>query len=165
MRFAVSRVRGNDRNYQGALDAVSADGDAVLGSATRWGVFFGLFGLASNELFVVSAGDVGGVHERLLGLDTIAEAETLVVESTARPANQAPLTREGLHVFRFFEIAHKDVDEIVALSREAWETFEASDAYASEPLGLFCQADRSAELGRMLLVTWYDGLDLSLTHT
>jgi hypothetical protein len=60
---------------------------------------------------------------------------------------------------RFFEIANKDVEEIAELSREAWETFEATDDYRSEPPALFCQADRSSERGRMLLVTWYDGLE------
>ena len=56
-------------------------------------------------------------------------------------------------------MAHADVDEIAELSRVAWESFEHVDAYSAEPQGLFCQADRSEERGRMLLVTWYDGLN------
>ena len=36
---------------------------------------------------------------------------------------------------------------------------ETVDAYRAEPQGLFCQRDRSAEHGRMLLLTWYDGLN------
>ena len=66
-------------------------------------------------------------------------------------------------MFRFFEIAHEDVSEIAALSKEAWETFEATNDYSAEPQGLFCQADRSSERGRMLLLTWYDGFDSWLT--
>ena len=51
-----------------------------------------------------------------------------------------------------------DVEEIAALSQEAWTTFEDTDAYRAEPQGLFCLADRSDERGVMLLLTWYDGL-------
>ncbi|MAE94632.1 MAG: hypothetical protein CL910_08235 [Deltaproteobacteria bacterium] len=159
MPFALTRLRAKDRDSRSALAAITAGDAAVLAPARRWGLFAGLFGLASNELFVVSAGEVQDVGERLLGLPATAEAETLLLEPTVRPTTEAPLTREGLYVFRFFEVAHRDVDEIAELSREAWESFEESDAYAAEPMALFCQADRSAERGRMLLVTWYDGLN------
>jgi len=42
-----------------------------------------------------------------------------------------------LYVFRFFEVRNADVEEVADLSRQAWETFENSDAYLSEPQGLF----------------------------
>ncbi len=61
-------------------------------------------------------------------------------------------------MFRFFDVRNADVEEIAALSNEAWITFEDTDAYAAEPQALFCQADRSEERGVMLLLTWYDGL-------
>lgn len=159
MTFALSRLRANDPSFASMFEAIAADDDAVLAPARRWGVFPGLFGVGSDELFVVSAGDVEAVNERLLALGPVREADTLLLEPTVRPTSQAPLSREGLYVFRFFEVANKDVEEIAALSEEAWQTFEASDAYAAEPQALFCQADRSAERGRMLLVTWYDGLE------
>lgn len=158
MTFALSRLRANDRGFRPAFDALAADSDAALAPARRWGAFFGLFGLASNELFVVSVGDVQDIDARLLGLVSVVEAETLLLEPTVRPTTDEPLTREGLYVFRFFEVANRDVDEIAALSQQAWETFEAADTYQAEPQALFRQADRSAERGRMLLVTWYDGL-------
>jgi hypothetical protein len=60
-------------------------------------------------------------------------------------------------VFRFFDVETRHVEEIVELSRDAWTTFENTAAYASEPLGLFAPADPSADSGRMLLLTWYDG--------
>jgi hypothetical protein len=159
MTFALSRVRANDRNFGSMLEAISASGDAALTPASRWGVFHGLFGLGSDELFVVSVGDVARVNDNLGALEAVREAETLLVEPTVRPASEAPLDREGLYVFRFFEVANRDVEEIAALSAEAWETFEATDDYSAEPQALFCQADRAAERGRMLLVTWYDSLE------
>ena len=82
-----------------------------------------------------------------------------MLEPTVRPTEDAPRTREGLYVFRFFEVDHKDVDEIAALSFDAWKDFETADVYAGEPQGLFCQQDRSAPTWRMPLCTWYDGLD------
>jgi hypothetical protein len=159
MTFALTRLRANDRNFKAMFEAIAADDDAVLAPARRWGVFHGLFGVGSDELFVVTKGEVEAVSERLLALDPVREADTLRLEATVRPTSGAPLGREGLYVFRFFEIANKDVEEIAALSEQAWQTFEASDDDAAEPQALFCQADRSAERGRMLLVTWYDGLE------
>ena len=159
MSYALTRLRARDRNFKSMFKAVSADKNAVLHPARRWGAFFGLFGLASNELFLVSEGDVEGLNERLLAFKSVLEAETISLEATVRPTSPEPLSRPGLYVFRFFEVAHKDVGEIVALSKEAWETFEDTSQYSAEPQGLFCQSDRSTERGRMLLLTWYDGFE------
>ena len=159
MSYAFTRLRANDRNFHAMHEALASDGDAALRPAQRWGMFSGLFGIASNELLLVTAGDAPGLNERLVELESVGGAETLPLEATARPTSPEPLTREGLYVLRFFEVAHPDVDEIVALSKEAWETFEDTSDYSAEPQGLFCQADRSAARGRMLLVTWYDGFD------
>ena len=95
--------------------------------------------------------------------EAVREAGFQVVEQhalvpTVRPTSFAPLTRPGLYVFRFFDVRNGDIEEIAALSQEAWTSFEATDAYAAEPQALFCQADRSDERGVMLLLTWYDGL-------
>jgi hypothetical protein len=159
MTFAFTRLRAHDRSFVSMYEAISADGDAALVPARRWGAFQGLFGVGSDELIVVSVGDVEKLNDRLLALEAVREADTLLLEPTVRPTSETPLGREGLYVFRFFEIANQDVEEIAALSRAAWETFEATDDYSAEPQALFCQADRSAERGRMLLLTWYDGLE------
>ncbi len=163
MEFSLTRLRAHDRDFRSMLEAISIDEGAVLLPAKRWGAFFGLFGLASNELFLIAVGDAGDLDDRLLALDPIAEAETLGLEATVRPTSPRPLSREGLYVFRFFEVANKDVEEIAAISKEAWETFEDTDDYSAEPQGLFCQSDRSSERGRMLLLTWYDGFDSWVT--
>jgi hypothetical protein len=150
------RIRSADRGWQSAharlLETGLADGVDV------WGRFFGLFGIGSNELVLMLHGP------RDLPVEPIEAAGFEVVERhalvpTVRPKAFAPLTRPGLYVFRFFDVRNVDVEEIAGLSQEAWTSFEDTDAYAAEPQGLFCQADRSTERGVMLLLTWYDGLE------
>lgn len=156
LTFAITRIKAHGRNFKPAFDAITADAGAVLTPATTWGMFAGLFGVGSNELVVATSGNVHLVTGNVLALDAVETAETLVLEPTIRPIDATPLSREGLYVFRFFDVAHENVDEIAELSREAWETFEGNGNY--EPQGLFCQADRSGEHGRMLLLTWYNDL-------
>lgn len=156
MAYAFTRLSARGRDYGAAYRALL---DTGVEPAGLWGVFHGLFGLASNELIVVSYGDVDHVHDAIAGMDEVVAANTLLLEPTVRPTEYAPRTREGLYVFRFFEVDHKDVDEIAALSFEAWKTFENVDQYQAEPQGLFRQQDTTAPTGRMLLCTWYDGLN------
>jgi hypothetical protein len=125
-----------------------------------WGVFTGLFGVASNELIVVAAAQgVRQTSDFTDPLQRIAQPrEILSLANTTRPVAISPLERAGLYVFRFFYVSNKDVDEIVRLSQEAWTTFEDSTQYAAQPQGLFCEQDLAPERGTMLLLTWYDGL-------
>ena len=156
--FAFLRIRGHERDWQSVCEAIVA----ALPAQRVWGTFHGLFGLASNELVAVTVGDDAAVAESvetISALDGVEGAASLTLVPTVRPTDSAPRTREGLYVFRFFEVAHRDVEEIAALSAEAWKSFETVDEYRAEPQALFCQRDRSAERGRMLLVTWYDGLN------
>lgn len=132
---------------------------------TIWGIWEGLFGVASNELLVVAAAPGERFladFEQALAADVASERITVIeaelLNPTVRPTGTAPCHKPGLYVFRFFEVRNADVAEVAKLSRQAWETFENSDEYMSEPQGLFRPADGSAEWGRMLLVTWYDGL-------
>ena len=169
MRYAFSRLTTDNRNssreglplappYADVHDALRAENDRALRPAALWGAFHGLFGIASNELVVVTYGDVAGVDKAIAGVPGVVAVETLQLEPTVRPTVHEPRRREGLYVFRFFDVAHKDVDEIAALSFEAWKDFENADAYDAVPQGLFRQHDVGAANGRMLLCTWYDGL-------
>lgn len=157
MTFAFSRLETAGGGWRAAHQALTGDSRA-LGGASLWGAFHGLFGVGSNELIVVTSGDVAGVNDRIEAVRGVASCSTLLLEPTVRPTDEAPRTRPGLYVFRFFDVRHADVEEIAALSKTAWETFENVDAYRAEPQALFCQHDRGAERGRMLLCTWYDGL-------
>lgn len=142
-----------DRLLGALFPAWRRDGVAV------WGVWSGLFGVASNELLVVAAAADRRPREAFTAaLNGLEVRDSLLLSPTVRPATDAPREKEGLYVFRFFDVADADVAEVVQLSAQAWKTFENTDAYQSEPQGLFRQAD-SAGVGRMLLVTWYDGLE------
>ena len=159
MTYAFSRLKTSGRDFRPVYEQLRRDADGALAPAAVWGAFHGLFGVGSNELIVVTYGDVAGVDETLARRDDVVDVETLLLEPTVRPTEDAPRDREGLYVFRFFDVAHKDVDEIAALSFEAWRDFETADDYQAIPQGLFRQHDTSAATGKMLLCTWYDGLN------
>jgi hypothetical protein len=162
--FCYTRLAGQDRNWQPlyeslrsiALPALLQDGVEL------WGVWFGLFGMASNELVLMTASrqqsHVAQLNARLSPLPcTVCEQHVLA--ATVRPTDTTPLTRPGLYVLRFFDVYDRDVDEIVALSQQAWSTFETATTYRAQALGLFRLYDRSQPRGIMLLCMWYDGFD------
>ena len=157
--YAISRLRATHRDFRPAYEELRANSHASLAPASVWGAFHGLFGVASNELIVVTYGDVDGVNDAIARQPAVASVETLLLEPTVRPTEDAPRNREGLYVFRFFDVAHKDVDEIARLSFDAWKDFENASDYLAVPQGLFRQRDTSAATGKMLLCTWYDGLN------
>ena len=155
--FAFLRLTARQGGWEGVHAALTSR----LQPPSIWGAFYGLFGVGSNELIVVAVGhddavDASMETARRLDLDHV---ESLKLKPTARPTSAAPLTREGLYVFRFLDVANADVEEIASLSAQAWRTFESSGDYRAEAQGLFCQHDRSDVRGRMLLLTWYDGLN------
>lgn len=160
--YCYLHLAGEGRDTE-ALEAALKDG--ILGAwrqtgITVWGIWEGLFGIASNALIVVAAAN-GERDEAAFtaGLpDSVRVVEALLLVPTVRPVDATPCDEPGLYVFRFFEVRNADADEIARLSNEAWTTFENTDAYQAEPQGLFRQQDLSAPRGRMLLVTWYDGL-------
>lgn len=159
-RYAYLLVRSADRNNRTLIEAITDSDHALLKPATPWGLFRGLFGIGSNEVVVVLSGDDEALDaaERQLGrLEGVSIASSYRLEPTVKPTDPSPLTTPGLYVLRFFDIDHGDVDEIAALSSEAWLTFTNPDGYQAEPYGLFCEADRTKRRGTMLLVTWYDG--------
>jgi hypothetical protein len=126
---------------------------------TVWGAWEGLFGVASNELLVITAEpeDVpaGGVTLP----DAVEVLDSLPLAATLRPNAGTRLVRPGLYVFRSFDVRGPDVDEFIELSVRAWEQFENAAAYSAEPQGLFRPSTAEAEAPeRLLLVTWYDGL-------
>ncbi len=159
LSFAFSRLQTKGFSYRPMYDAIVGSDREKLGGAGIWGSFFGLFGLASNELILVTTGDVEAMDERLTSIDTVQSSSSLYLQPTVRPLNDEPCTREGLYVFRFFDVRNKDVDTIAKLSKDAWEYFETSDEYQAIPQALFCEQDRNAPNGKMLLCTWYDGLN------
>lgn len=128
--------------------------------ARPWGMWYGQFGLRNNELIVVTSWDaaadpIGALADALPERAEIAEQYTFL--PTVRPESDERLTREGLYVFRFFEVRTPDVSQVAALSNEAWTTFENTSAYKAEPQALFKERDPGLGLSTMLLLTWYNG--------
>lgn len=161
--YGYFRLRAPGRDSRGLVEDLRVDTLPAWQTAgvRCWGIWQGLLGIASNELLIMAAvpGDQPDA-DRLFRQSLPDEAEVvdaLPLVATARPQSIASLPAEGLYVFRFFDVRLEDCDEIVALSREAWETFEDTDRYASRPQGLFAPRGERNGRGRMLLVTWYDG--------
>ena len=155
--FAFLRLTARQGDWQPLHSSLTGR----LSPEAVWGTFHGLFGVGSNELIAVTVGDDASVHasiETARSLD-VDRVEALMLKPTARPTTTKPLTREGLYVFRFLDVANADVEEIASLSDQAWRTFERPDEYQAQAQALFRQQDLSPVRGRMLLLTWYDGLN------
>ncbi|MBI4763482.1 MAG: hypothetical protein HY787_02600 [Deltaproteobacteria bacterium] len=166
-------LRIKDTNTNGILNMVKTINTSFLPEAkasgySLYGLFFGLFGLASNELYLMTTREeaspsLEGITSlsRLIVDHNFSIRETYQLSPTVRPIEHTRRTRKGIYVFRWFLIRNWDVEEIVRLSDEAWVSFEGD--FDSEVQGLFAEADRSQEQGRMLLLTWYR--DLSVWET
>lgn len=160
--YAFIRIKGTGRNWQPIHDRLAETDFDAVSPASVWGCFHGLFGIASNELVIVTSGTPDSVARSVEGLANapdISIVDSLLLEPTVRPTRDDARTREGLYVFRFFDVRNADVDEVARLSNEAWTTFENTEDYDAVPQGLWCQLDRAQEHGKMLLLTWYGGLD------
>lgn len=124
---------------------------------TIFGVFQGLFGLDSNELYLVvsSEMEIRGIAEQVnsAGFQLV---ESIDLVPTERPTEHSTRKREGIYVFRWFDVLNKNVAEIAALSAKAWVTFEGG--FDTQVQGLFAESDRSSTEGKMLLITWYKDL-------
>ncbi len=148
--YLYQRLRAKQNHHQ-SLVAEVIQGDA--GKGKIWGVFSGLFGLASNELILVSYTDDELVSPQAHPLAVSHE----VWRPTVRPVAFSPCNQSGLYVFRRFHVAAQDVAEVVQLSSQAWESFVDAERYQTQPLGLFCPPADEQGVVKMMLVTWYDG--------
>ena len=158
MLYRVLKIK--DQNSNSAFDILKTIVELEPLLADRqhvtYGVFPGLLGLASNELYWMLMSE-DNADDPLPGIkQSLKISNSITLVPTVRPTEHKPRTRPGVYVFRWFSIANKDVEEIAALSKQAWTTFEPG--FGVEVQGLFAEADRSAEDGTMLLITWYDSL-------
>lgn len=162
--FHWARLKTPEGNFHALAEQLEASTLPSLArhGGQRWMLANGLFGLASNELLLVTAWPNGTNPAGLVGAALPAGVE--VVEeydfvATARPGSEQPPQRAGVYVHRLFVVDAANIERFVALSREAWESFETSPDYQAEPQGLFRLRDHPEIGGQMLLVTWYDRLE------
>ena len=139
-----------DHSRPGALGLIEFC-DALVSEHDVYGRFGGLFGLASNEIYLVT----NGQPRTTIDLpDHIELLTTIALKPTSRPTEHSPRTKAGVYVFRWFNIEPQNVDEIVALSGTAWPSFEKY--FDAEIQGLFVEAVKVPS--RMLLLTRYGDL-------
>ncbi len=160
MNYHLFRLQDQSQNsLKGMLDQISILTPALTQQgAETWGIFPGLFGLATNELYwvVMSSGELD--LQGKIPSDSISIIEQWHLAATVRPVEHAPRTKQGVYVFRWFNIPNDAVDEAASLSSKAWETFE--DDFDTQVQGLFAEQDRQQAQGTMLLVTWYKDLSV-----
>lgn len=123
----------------------------------NWGIFPGLFGLGTNEVYWVYQTEPGTSAQTVFtpddGIEVLA-ANTFT--ATVRPVEFNECDKPGVYVFRWFELSEDKVPEVVRLSDEAWTSFEGG--FDTEIQGLFTVASES-QYG-MVLVTWYRDLSV-----
>lgn len=118
-----------------------------------FGIFTSLFGLASNEIYLVTFGET---QASISFPDEVQLLSTHLFNPTLRPLNHQPRTRAGIYVFRWFSVLPGAVDEIIQLSYNAWPAFEGN--FETEVQGLFVEA--TGQPSEMLLITWYKNLSV-----
>jgi hypothetical protein len=156
MIYQVHTLRDNSRpgsvgliEYcQASYQKQTQDGDGVQ----LFGIFATLFGLASNEVYLVTFSDEPHSPNLASHIELVQSCSLI---PTARPVEHNARTSPGVYVFRWFTVNPGDVDEIVALSTEAWKTFEKG--FDTQVQGLFRGQDDDS---LMLLLTWYKDLSV-----
>ena len=88
--------------------------------------------------------------------ECVVESQALL-RGTVRPQSAEPLERQGIYVFRDFWLPAGAIEEAVALSSAAWQTFEGADSYSAQPMGLFAPAQEvpANQETVLSLLTWY----------
>ena len=156
-----------DSNSPGAVELIEFLKDEFIpgleAGITTFGIFHGLFGLASNEVYLVLSSEDPGINiDDRLSNSPYQLIETIPLIPTVRPTEHSPRTQQGIYVFRWFEVMNTNVAEIAELSEKAWVTFEGGfdtqvQALFAEPG--FTEADSNSR-GKMLLITWYRDLSI-----
>jgi hypothetical protein len=160
MYYQVSLIKDHSRQTSAHAAAAVRDHEAALTAQNinLYGIFAGMLGLASNEIYVVT----NATHRySLQGFLTDAGLEleaSHVFMPTVRPIDHSPRTNPGIYVFRWFAVKNADVAEIVELSNAAWTSFEAG--FDTQVQGLFAEPERNDVFGQMLLLTYYSNLSV-----
>ena len=131
------------------LQALRTQFDSNTTGATLVGIFTGLFGLASDECLLIT-------KQATLTSDTLMQGFEVVqahhFSATVRPTQTQSFDQAGLYVFRFWTLPGNQVDQLIALSERAWETFEGD--FDTEVKALFRQSTPALQ-ETALLITWY----------
>ena len=116
--------------------------------------------LGPNELLVMIAwpddtvdNPSGRTDRALNALDEVLQVRNRLFRATVRPELVRELTRPGFYVHRFSTFATDDVNTVIRLSVEAWQTFEPT--FGAEVMGLFRETPDPDGQAQMLRIAWY----------
>ena len=95
-----------------------------------------------------------GLTDRALNaLEEVVQSRTRVFRSTVRPQRVRELKRPGFYVHRLNRVSPDDVNTVIRLSVEAWQTFEPT--FGAEVVGLFRESPDRDGQAQMLRIAWY----------
>ena len=188
MIYQVTRLKHPDRpDAEALVNYCQGEPGKHLDAAGIgvFGLFRPLFGLATNEVYLVTFArstvsdtlNAAFTQKQPAAAPKVQMLDTVILEPTVRPTEHLPRSREGIYVFRWFDIATdttpdhqaagegvgRKIEEIIRLSKEAWVTFEGG--FDTEVQGLFCEPGIrdntvTSSRSRMLLITWYQSLSV-----
>jgi hypothetical protein len=123
----------------------------------------GMFGLATNQVWVLSAwsttetfkecqNDIESMHQYRV-------VEQGSMKATVRPVELVPVSPDGIYVIRWIRMRSVDVEEYTRLCLETWPMFEKN--FRARCYGVFReqleQDSRNYKnaLSKILMLTWY----------
>lgn len=158
--FSYATLTTSGHSWRPWEQALREDGLAKLAQlgGELYGIWSPLFGLASNQLVLMTSWDspdsvTQKVAETLTALDGIVNVDQHMVVPTVRPTTKTPPSQPGLYVHRYFILEPHHVDEAVELSDTAWETFE--QAFEMDVIGFFRTIEPQTALAELMLLNWY----------
>lgn len=162
MIFSYSVVRNSGSRFMDTIQSLKESSfDPIADRGGKlYGIFSPGFGLHSNELVMMfvwpdNAAEAGKspVDGFLNSLDKVVSVNTKMFKPTVRPLNDKVPDRRGLYIHRWMNFKNSDLEEAIALSKEAWVTFEGS--FDSSIIGLFRDLEEKNGSTALLLLTWY----------
>ncbi len=119
----------------------------------------GLFGLATNQISVLSAWSDGRSPAETLSTG-ISSPDYFILDQaeydrTVRPEQPAPVDRHGFYVIRWIRMRREDIAEYSALCLETWPAFERVAQCRCYNVFTSSGAD---DIQKILMLTWYRSL-------
>jgi hypothetical protein len=161
--FNYATITTSGNSWRSWEQVLRENGIAKLtaGGGQLYGVWSPLFGLASNQVVLMTSwseqeGVMQQVTGTLMAVEGIVHVDHHMVVPTVRPTTGAFPHKPGLYVHRWFLLDSRHVDEAVALSATAWESFEHT--FEVEIIGFFRTVEPQTELAELMLLNWYPNL-------
>jgi len=162
MTFSYSIVKSSGNFFLDTIKGLKDTSfDSIIESGGKlYGIFTPGLGLYSSELVVMfvwpddnNETASSTANNFLQNLDMVVSVKTTMFKPTVRPLNDKAPDRRGLYIHRWMNFKTSDLEKAIALSNEAWVTFE--DSFDSSIIGLFRDLEEKDGCTPLLLLTWY----------